>query len=318
MKEVGFVKTSMPEETRVGLLPEHIKSSIQNPQNLFIESGYAKHLGASDDAYRDAGANIVDRIHAYERDILCIPKPWIDDVEFFQQGQVLTGWLYLSEKKEIARAVLRNDMTAVAWENMYGPNHEYAFDKNRWYAGYISTTQALPFAKASPKNLKIAVLGRGRVAKGVFARLDEEGATYEFCGRDTYEDLKSRLGEFDVVVNCWYYDPALGNSLTSEDLQEMKSGSLFIDVTCDGVEGSIPHSAVSPLYYLGRFNPIIIYNNNHAPAMWPLEVSECISESAAPFIDKLVKEQEDPFLTNATVVKNGEIIDKRIERLLGL
>jgi len=331
MKSVGFVKTSMPDETRVALLPKDITGNISNPGKLFFEKGYAEHLGVEDSEYEKAGANIVSRDEAYKQDILCIPKPWTDDVEFFQSGQVLMGWLYLSEKKEIARAVLRNKMTAVAWENMYGPNKEYAFDKNRWYAGYIAVTQALPFAKASPKNLKIAVLGNGRVAKGAFARLDEEGASYEVFGTNLLKNpkklgpkafnfilkqFKSRIKEFDVVVNCWYYDPTFGNYLSLDDLQEMKAGSLFIDVSSDGVEGSIPHTAYSPFYFLGRFNPIIVYNNNHAPTMWPLEVSECISESAAPFIDKLMKGEKDPFLINATVVRRGKIIDKRIKTLL--
>ena len=64
-------------------------------------------------------------------------------------------------------------------------------------------------AYASPKRLKIGVLGRGRVAEGVFARLKEENAKYETFGRDRFWSLK-RLNEFDVVINCWYFDPAVG------------------------------------------------------------------------------------------------------------
>ena len=330
MKEVGFVKTSMPDETRVALLPKDIPDKISYPNKLFFERDYAKHLGVEDSEYENVGANIVSRDEAYSKEVLCIPKPWINDVKHFKPGQTIIGWLYLAEKKTIARSILNNKMTAIAWENMYDSNKNYTFKKNRWYAGYIAVTQGLPFAKASPKNLKIGILGDGRVAKGAIARLDEEGAKYKVFGinllnaatpsRKEFDFIlkkfKDQLKEFDVVINCWYYDPAIGNYLMLKDLQEMKTGALFIDVSSEGVEGSIPHPAISPFYHLGRFNPIIIYNNNHVPSFWPLEVSESISQDFAPYIEKIMKSKVDEVLRTATVVLSGEIIDKRIIRLL--
>jgi N5-(carboxyethyl)ornithine synthase len=331
MKEVGFVKSSMPGEERAALLPSDVRE-MTFPDKLFFEKGYAVHLGIEDSEYERAGAKIVSRKEAYEKEVLCIPKPWIDDVEWFRQGQVLMGWLYLAEKKKITEAVLAKKMTAIAWEDLYGPKKEYAFEKNRWYAGYIAVTQALPFAKASPKNLKIAVLGNGRVAKGAFDRLREEGAQYEVFGTNllsgsgdiTADDLRSilrkfvsRISEFDVVVNCWYYDPAFGNYLSLDDLQEMKAGALFIDVSSEGVEGSIPHPDLTPMYKLGRFNPIIVYNNNHAPSYWPLEVSQSISKDWAPLLDRFMRGVEHPMLTRALAVDAGVVIDKRINKLMG-
>ncbi len=333
MKTTGFVKTSMPEEFRVALLPKDIKDNISHPDLLFFEKGYAKELGVSDGEYLAVGVNIVSRNEAYSKDILCIPKTWVDDIDSFKPDQILMGWLYLSEKKKIAQAVLDNKMTAISWENMYDSDKNYVFEKNRWYAGYISTVQALPFASASPKNLKIAVLGNGRVAKGVFSRLDEEGASYEIFGTNLLSNpnvwdsksanliltkLKSEIHKFDVVINCWYYDPSKGNYLSLDDLQEMKAGALFIDVASEGVEGSIPHPSISPFYKLGRFNPILVYNNNHSPGYWPLDVSQSISESFAPILNAIVKDEPNPFLEKATVVKEGVIIDTRIKSLLNL
>jgi alanine dehydrogenase len=332
MKEIGFVKTSMPEEARVALLPPDIEASVSQPEKLFFETGYATHLDVTDADYEAVGARIVPRIDAYSRDVLCIPKPWISDIDYFREGQTIMGWIYLPERKEMARAVLKHKMTAIAWENMYGPNKEYVFEKNRWMAGYIAVTQALPFAKASPKKLRIGVLGNGRVAQGAFDRLKEEGVTsYEVFGTNLIEDLenatqadfdrvlatfKKRIGDFDVVVNCWYYNPAFGNYITLADLQEMRAGSLFIDVASDGVEASIPHTDITPFYRLGRFNPIIVWNNNHAPSYWPLDASEVISKGFAPYADMIIKEESDYVLDHATVVKDGEIIDERISALL--
>ncbi|NQU98742.1 hypothetical protein HQ533_04700 [Candidatus Woesearchaeota archaeon] len=325
MKEVGFVNSGMPEEFRVALLPKDVER-IENPQKLFFQTGYGAHINLSDNDYRDAGANVESKLEAYGHDILCIPKPWIDDVAFFQDGQTLMGWLYLSEKKDVARAVLEHRMTGIAWEDTYSDNSnggkcDYLFEKNRWFAGYIAANQALPFARASPENLEIGVLGRGRIAQGVFDKLKEAGAEYEFVGRDGFDDFLSKIRNFDVVFNCWYYDPACGNYLTIDDLQDMKSGSLFVDVCSDGVEGSVPHPPTAPFYHLGRFGQILIYNNPHTPSVWPLESSEAISKALTPFLDMVMKGEPkkgklNEMLERATHVYEGQIIDKRIKTLL--
>ncbi len=331
MKTIGFVKSSMPEEKRVALLPPDIKA-ISHPEKLFFETGYGRHLGFEDADYEAMGAKMCSRTDAFAQDVICIPKPWITDIEYFREGQTIMGWIYLPERKEMARAVLKHKMTAIAWENMYGPNKEYVFEKNRWMAGYIGVCQALPFAKASPKKLKIAVLGNGRVAQGAFDRLKEEGVTkYEVFGTNLLDEpekatqkdfdsiletFKKRIGDFDVVINCWYYNPEFGNYLVLTDLQEMREGALFADITSDGVEASIPHTDITPFYKLGRFNPIIVWNNNHAPSYWALDASEVISEGVAPYLDKVIKEESDYFLDHATVVDKGQILDKRIELLL--
>jgi len=321
----------MPQEKRVALLPRDI-SVISSPEKLFFETGYGRHLGIDDSEYTAAGSCMVSRTEAFSQDVVCIPKPWISDIEYFREGQTIMGWIYLPERKEMTRAVLRHAMTAIAWENMYGPKKEYVFERNRWMAGYIGVCQALPFAKASPKKLKIAVLGNGRVASGAFDRLAEEGVTdYEVFGTNLIDDaenpvqkdfdyilesFKKRIGEFDVVINCWYYNPAQGNYLLLSDLQEMREGSLLIDITSDGVEAGIPHTDITPFYRLGRFNPIIVWNNNHAPSYWALDASEVISAGVAPYIDKVIREQDDYVLKRATVVDGGNIIDERIKLLL--
>ena len=100
MKEVGFVKTSMPGETRVALLPEEIQK-VEHPGCLFFEEGYARSLGIGDFQYSNAGARVVGRGQAYRKEVVCIPKPWKDDLIDFQHGQIAAGWFYLAEKVEL-------------------------------------------------------------------------------------------------------------------------------------------------------------------------------------------------------------------------
>mgnify|MGYP001552534625 FL=1 len=99
MKEIGFVKTSMPEEARVAMLPKDIKEYVTHPDKLFFETGYAKHLGFDDADYQAVGAKVVSRVEAFAKDVICIHKPWITDIEYFREGQTIMGWIYIPEKK---------------------------------------------------------------------------------------------------------------------------------------------------------------------------------------------------------------------------
>ena len=205
MAEVGFIRTSMPEETRVAILPKEI-SQLSHPERTFIEQGYARHLGIDDDQYQKSGAKIVSRTEAYDKGAVCVPKPWIDDLEDFKPGQVAMGWFYLAEKKDLARATIDKEMTVIGWQDMYDADKNYTFERNRWFAGYIGVTQALPFAYASPKRLNIGVLGtkNGRVARGAIKRLEEEGLVegenFETFGRNGQERFRSLLSRgFGIV-----------------------------------------------------------------------------------------------------------------------
>ena len=322
MTTIGFTKSRMPEERRVALLPQDVAKCV-NPAALKFEEDYALHLGICDLAYERAGARIVSSREAYNNDIVCIPKPWSTDIKHLQQGQTATGWFYLAEKKELAQATISKGMTVIAWQDMYDAQNNYTFEKNRWFAGYIAVQQALPFATASPKRLNIGVLGteNGRVARGALARLKEEGLQegvhYHTFGRHGQEEFKRRLPEFDVVISCGYYDPTKGYLLTLTDTQEMKSEALLIDACSDGIEGSEPHPEISPIFHVGRFNRIRVWNNNHSPSVWPLEVSEGMSEAFLPHLNDLLEGKTNSVLERATTLKQGEVIDKRINTLLG-
>lgn len=322
MRNVGFTKTQMPEEGRVALLPQDIKR-ISQPACLFFEHGYARHLGVSDDAYREAGANVVSTDEASSQAVICIPKPWRDDIYKFKDGQTAIGWFYLAEKRDLTKPAIERKMTVIGWQDMYDDDGKYTFERNRWYAGYIAVTQALPFARASQKRSRIGVLGteNGRVARGALARLKEEGLVegqhYETFGRTSNGSFRRRLPEFDVVINCGYYDPTQDYLIKLTDLQEMEDGALVIDACSEGIEGSEPHPAFAPFFWLGRFNRVLVYNNNHCPTMWALEVSETMSDDFAPHLDDIVNERTNPILERATILRNGDIIDQRIHKLLG-
>ncbi len=309
MKKIGFTTSTMPEEGRVAIVPEDI-SKIINPHKLYFQKDYAKHLGIEDGEYKKHGSNIISLEDISELEIICIPKRWKDDEKIFREGQTLWGWLYVSQTPWLASALTEKKMTAIAFEKMYNEDGICPFRENRDITGFIGMMQALPYAGKPPELLNVAVLGRGNVAKGALKILDKFGVKYKIFHTQNVQDFYTAMGEYDMIVNCVRLNnPVSDMVITKEDISSMKKGCLIVDLTSDGIEGSLPHPIRSPVY---NYNQILIYNNEHIPTLWAKYSSEKISHNIIPFVNDLITETTNKIIEKAIVISKGHILDKNI------
>ena len=83
-------------EKRLAITPEIAKKYISLGFNLFLPNNYGAHLGFSDDAYRNLGANILDdekQIIDKAEIIVQIKLPEDDKLNLFKENQTLIGTL---------------------------------------------------------------------------------------------------------------------------------------------------------------------------------------------------------------------------------
>lgn len=308
MKRIGFTKSSMPQESRVALVPTSL-DDILYPQQIYLEEGYAEHLGFSDSEYKKRGANITAREKAADADILCIPKRHINDKELFRYRQTLFGWLYVSQTQWLREEIQKKEMTAIAFEHMYDEHETYLFQENRRITGIIGMLQALTYLGMPPNNLsRAAIIGNGNVGKGAREILDAHSIKYEIFTRKNISDFFGRINEWEMVVNCAglikgskYNAPP--QIITLETIKKMKDDCLIVDLSSEGVEGSKPQNLDTPVY---RFEHIRIYNNEHIPTLWPKYASEQNSRVLIPYLNALISETENEVLKKATVVVDGK------------
>jgi NAD(P) transhydrogenase subunit alpha len=93
---LGILKESAPGETRVGLLPESLKSLLAQEVTVAVESGAGISAGASDDAYAAAGATITpDRAFILSNaDVLpVVNAPGASDQALLKSGATVIGFL---------------------------------------------------------------------------------------------------------------------------------------------------------------------------------------------------------------------------------
>lgn len=311
MKTIGFPISHKENEKRRAIIPRDL-ALIKNYDYIYIEKGYGDVLGYSDADYQQYGVHISTREEVLKQDIICDPK--IGDAEYLNtlHNQLIFGWVHAVQNRDITDVILQQKLTAIAWEDMFdGGRH--LFWRNNEIAGEAALCHAYLLHGIFPYNTKVAVIGRGNVARGALRTLNFIGADVVVYDRHTEKLLSKEIGEYDVIVNALLWDTTRKDHIIyREDLQRMKKGAMIIDVSCDragAIETSIPTTLENPTYVVDGITHYVV---DHTPSLFYKTTSECISEVVCRFIDNLVEESNNTILTNALSIQDGTIIDQRI------
>lgn len=311
MRTIGFPISRKEHENRRAILPHHLKN-VKNKSQIYIEKGFGEVLGYSDEAYLEAGVNVVSFEEILEKDIICDPKigdaPYLEDLE----DKVLFGWVHLVQNRDITDAVLKGKNTTYTWEDMnYMGRHE--FWHNNKIAGIAGVQSAFLEMGYLPYGKKVAVIGKGNTASGAIEYLSQAGADVTIYSRRTEKLLKKEMFDYDVIVNCILWDTSRKDHIIyKEDLKKFKGNTLFIDISCDragAIESSIPTKISDPIYIVDGVTHYVV---DHTPSLLFRESSEGISKVVSKYIDELVEDFPSKVLLDALAIEKGKILDQRI------
>jgi len=311
MKTLGFVISKKENEKRRVLIPEHIKN-IKNKELIYVETGYGNVLGYSDDDYLQNGVNIASRDEVLKMDIICDPK--IGDSEYLSdlKNQTVFGWVHAVQNRDVTDVLLRNQITAFAWEDMYEEGR-HVFWRNNEIAGEAAIMHAYLCYGKFPYDTKVAILGRGNIARGAFKILTFMGAEVRIYDRRTEKLFQKELPLYDVVVNAILWDTSRKDHIINrEDLIRMKKGAMIVDISCDkngAIESSTPTSIHKPTY---TEDGILHYVVDHTPALFYKTISYSLSDLVSSFVDMLIEECPNKILLESLIIKDGDIIDQKI------
>lgn len=111
-------------EYRVGLTPESAGELVMRGHKVWIESGAGAGIDATDDQYREAGANIVDGPEAIFADcemVVKVKEPQAAERARLREGQILFTYLHLAPDPDQTADLLASGVTAIAYETVTGP-----------------------------------------------------------------------------------------------------------------------------------------------------------------------------------------------------
>lgn len=348
---LGVMGRSRKEnERRRALHPAHLERIDPDLRaRMFIERGYGEPFGVSDERLGElvAGVRTHEQLIA-ECDVILQPKPVESDIAELREHQVLWGWPHCVQDAVLTQHAIDRHLTLIAFEamNHWGRDGSFSlhvFHMNNELAGYASVLHALQLTGSTghfgPRRSAV-VIGFGATARGAVTALTALGIsevdvlthrqvaavaspihtarTLNF-GDDGVElpdgtvPLAPFLGEHDIIVNCVLQDTdAPLMFLRDEDLGELTSGTLIVDVSCDagmGFAWARPTSFADPTFVVG--DGVTYYAVDHSPShLWASATWE-ISEALLPFIGAVLAGPAgwdgNPTITRAIEIRDGVI-----------
>ena len=314
---IGFPISHKENENRRALLPDDA-ARISRPECLLVERGYGEVLGFPDDDYLATGVRVVSRDEVLAQPIICDPKA--GDAEYLGalRNQTVFGWVHAVLNRDITDKLIAGRLTAYAWEDMY-EDGRHVFWRNNEIAGEAAIAHAYLSHGVFPYHTKVAVIGRGNIARGATLALQALGADVKVFTRTMEAELRAELPRYDVVVNAILWDKMRKDHIIRrEDLKRMKRGAMIVDISCDragAIETSVPTTISNPSYMVDGIRHYVV---DHTPALFYKSTSRAISEVLPRYLDALIEGKVgDPVLKKSLIVRDGVIIDRRISEFQG-
>jgi len=318
---VGVPKEIKTEEYRVGLTPGAVREYVSHGHEVFIQSGAGLGIGASDESYIRAGANIAAdaaEIFRSSNMIVKVKEPQPGEWKQLREGQILFTYLHLAPDPEQARGLLASGCTAIAYETvtdaqgglpLLAPMSEVAgrlaieaaaFSLRKPAGGMGKLLGGVPGVRPA----KVVVIGGGvvgthaaRMAAGLgcevsvldrslprLRQLDElfEGRVVtRFSTLDAIEEESVRA---DVIIGAVLIPGASAPKLIKKtDLKNLKNGTVLVDVAID--QGGCFETSRPTTHVDPTYviDDVIHYCVANMPGSVPMTSSHALNHATLPF-----------------------------------
>ncbi len=358
---IGVPREIKNNEFRVGLTPASVRELIAHGHQVLVESNAGAGIGYGDAAYSAIGAEILDtaeEVYARSDMIVKVKEPQPVECGMLREGQVLFTYLHLAPDPKQTELLLKSGVTAVAYETVTGrtgglplltPMSEVAgrmsiqagamcLEKSHGGAGVL--LGGVP--GVAPAN--VVVIGGGvvgtnaiRMAMGLEARVTVLDRSIErlteldlqFGGRlNTIYSNRETLDEYvlaaDLVIGAVLVPGAAAPKLvTREMVQQMKAGSVLVDVAIDQggcFATSRPTTHAEPSYII---DGVVHYCVANMPGAVAHTSTFALNNATLPYVlalaDKGYRQalQDDNNLCNGLNIHRGRVTCEAVARELG-
>ena len=318
---VGVPKEIKIHEYRVGLTPGTVREYVAAGHSVLVETNAGAGIGATDEAYRKAGAVIADgaaEIFATADMIVKVKEPQAREWAQLREGQILFTYLHLAPDPEQAKGLMASGCTAIAYETvtdakgglpLLAPMSEVAGRLSIEAAGSALKRSAggrgiLLGGVPGVVPARVVIIGGGvvgthaaRMAVGLGAEvtiLDRSIPRLReidelFTGRvrtrfPTTEAIEQEVFAADAVIGAVLVPGASAPKLvTRQMLKFMRQGSVLVDVAID--QGGCFETSRPTTHADPTYeiDGIIHYCVANMPGAVPLTSSQALNNATLPF-----------------------------------
>ena len=321
MHIIGVPKEIKEYETRVSLIPEDIKSILQNNDDVFIyvQRNAGKQAGYSDEDYIASGAIILDNIEdIYEKSniIVKVKEPQRREYSLITSKHTVLSFFHFAGNNELINAMIDSKAKCYAYETIQDDNGVYPIlTPMSIIAGKKSMIEADKLINKNKYTI-ITIIGMGNVGKAAAEQAIQLGykninlidkdyekiKNIEKSNPDIYKsyemndkNLKKLLIFSNIVISSIYVNGMKAAKIINNELLDLMShsGSIIMDVAIDQggtTDQSTPTTLQNPLIKYKKTN---IYCVPNIPSTEPYEASIKLSNAIYPYLDSLLSSNID-------------------------
>lgn len=317
MHIIGVPKEIKAFETRVSLIPEDIKSLLDNNDDIFVyvQRNAGHRAGYSDEDYIACGAVILANIEdVYEKSniIVKVKEPQSSEYCLITSKHTVLSFFHFAGNNELINAMIDSKAKCYAYETIQDDNGVYPIlTPMSIIAGKNSMIEADKLLINKNKYTIITIIGVGNVGKAAAEQAIQLGykninlidkdyekiKNIELSNPDIFKsyemnetNLKKLLIFSNIVISSIYVNGMKASKIINNELLDLMSrtGSIIMDVAIDQggtTEQSTPTTLQNPLIKYKNTN---IYCVPNIPSLEPNEASVKLSNAIYPYLDSLL------------------------------
>lgn len=322
---VGILKEIKAEENRVSMTPDGVEILTACGHQVLVEAGAGNGSGFSDEAYRSAGALMVEGaqdIFARADMVMHVKEPQPQEYPLIREGQVIFTYFHFAASEQLTRAMMERKAVCIAYETitdsagtlpLLTPMSEVAGRMAaQQVAKYLERSQGgrgiLVGGVPGVAPATVVVIGGGAVgsqaalmACGLGARvylLDRDLARLRhlaevmpancFCLMSSPGTLRQLVQEADAVIGAVLVHGAKAPHLvTREMLATMKPGAVLVDVAIDQGGCFETSRATTHRDPIYEVDGIVHYCVANMPGAVPLTSTMALTNATLPYALKI-------------------------------
>ena len=321
---VGVPRETKDREFRVGMVPDGVEAMVAAGHEVLLERDAGLGSGFEDERYTRAGARIVERDAAWSEVelVVKVKEPNPSEAARLHSGQILFTYLHLAAEPELADALCRADVCAIAYETSRDPNGAFpVLAPMSEVAGRLAVQVGASLLQKDRggKGIllggvpgvargRVTVIGAGTVGLNAVRVAHALGAEVDVLDvnlpRLTYvydlfrgelntlysnpTNLRRSVVSSDLVIGAVYVHGRRAPTLVSEEMvRAMDPGSVVVDVAVDQggcIETIHPTTHSDPTYEL---HDVVHYGVANMPGAVPRTSTFALTNTTLPFAQQI-------------------------------
>ena len=326
--KIGVPREIKPQENRIGLTPESVKSLVSNGHEVLIENNGGFEAGFDNDQFKSAGAKILEKAEDIFNDaeiIVKVKEPLSNEVKMIRENQIVFTYLHLAAAKDLTQGLINSKAICIAYETVTDNNGRLPLLAPMSAVAGRMSVQAGAHCLEKNQNGRglllggapgveggtVVILGGGvvgenaaTIATGMQAKVhivDKsekrlKQLTDIFGNKIIPEqsdnvDLKKLISKADLLVGGVLIPGAEAPKLVTKDmLKLMKRGSVIVDVAID--QGGCVETSKPTTHADPTYivDDVVHYCVANMPGGVPRTSTLALNKATLPFLSRLAKD----------------------------